>query len=204
MPTGYGQPMAYERALPRREASLLSARACGATCQLRPPTPSQRRDSRAAQARRRSLSLGRRRSTQACCVRAPCRAACGWPRPYERALHWQDASLLRRAPVVRRASCALQRQPMPRVLRVGGAPALAVSGGGGAAPKLAASARHAAQFMVSPWRIKGHCLGKRPFPFDARPRCDVPAAASSANQYRVSCAAQARRRSLSLAGEAQH
>ena len=48
---------------------------CGATCQLRP----QRQASaacRTAQARRRSLSLGRRRSTQACCARAPCCAGC--------------------------------------------------------------------------------------------------------------------------------
>ena len=42
-----------------------SARAREATCHLRPPTPSQRRVSRAAHARGHSLSLGRRRSTRA-------------------------------------------------------------------------------------------------------------------------------------------
>ena len=87
-----------------------SARGRGATCQLRPPTPSQRRVSRAAQARLRSLSLGRRRSTRACCVRAPCRAGCGRLMHCRRALRRREASLLRRAPVVRRASCGLQRQ----------------------------------------------------------------------------------------------
>ena len=88
----------------------------------------QHRVSRAAQARRRSVSLGRRRNTQVCCVRAPCRAGCGRPTAYERALPSLEASLLRCAPVVRRASCRLERQPIPRVLRGAGAPALGVSG----------------------------------------------------------------------------
>ena len=64
----------------------------------------------AAQARRRSLSLGRRRSTRACCARAPCRAGCGRSCTMKGALHRREASLLRRAAVVRRASCGLQRQ----------------------------------------------------------------------------------------------
>ena len=74
---GCSRPTSYKRALPRRAACLFLTRARGATCQLRPPTSSQRRVSRAAQARRRSLSLGKSRSTQACCVRVPWRAGCG-------------------------------------------------------------------------------------------------------------------------------
>ena len=49
-----GRRMPDERALRWREPSSPSARARGATCQLRPPTPSQRRVSCVAQARRRS------------------------------------------------------------------------------------------------------------------------------------------------------
>ena len=83
---------------------------CGATCQLRRPTPSQLRSYRAAHARRRSLSLGRRRSTRACCVRAQYRADCGRPMPSRGTLRWQEAILHQRLPVMRRASCGLQRQ----------------------------------------------------------------------------------------------
>ena len=55
----------------------------------------------------RSLSLGRRRSTQACCARAPCRAGCGRSAHYVRGLHRQETSLLRCVAVVRRTSCGL-------------------------------------------------------------------------------------------------
>ena len=152
---GRDRPMAHEMALPRLEVSQHLARACGATCQLRPPTPSQHRVSRVAQVRQRSLSLGGRRSTRTCCARALCRAGCGPPMPIERALRRRQASLsFRRAPAVRRASCGLQCQPMPRVLRGAGAPALFVSGGRNAALKLAASARRAALVVVGPWRMK--------------------------------------------------
>ena len=71
----------------------------------------QRRVSRAAQARWRSLSLGNRRSTKSCCLRASSRAGCGQHMAYGRALLRREASLFWRAPVVRRASCRLQRQP---------------------------------------------------------------------------------------------
>ena len=86
------------------------ARARGATRQLRPPTPSQRRVSRAAHARRRLLSLGRMRSTKACCALVPCCAGCGRRTPYARALRWPELSLLRRRPMMRRASCGNWRK----------------------------------------------------------------------------------------------
>jgi hypothetical protein len=87
-----------------------SARGRGATCQLRPPTPSQRRVSRAAQARRCSLSFGRRRSTRAFFTCAQCRDGCGRSLPCQRALRRRDVSSLRRTTVVRRVSCGLQLQ----------------------------------------------------------------------------------------------
>ena len=87
-----------------------SARARGATCKLLSPTPSQRRVCRAAQARLRSLSLGRRCRTHASCARAPCRAGCGRPTTQPRLPRRQEASLLGRTLVVLRASCELQRQ----------------------------------------------------------------------------------------------
>ena len=60
--------------------------------------------------RLRSLSLWRGRSTQAYCAHAPCRADYDQPAPYRRALCRREASLLRRASVVRRTSCGLQRE----------------------------------------------------------------------------------------------
>ena len=68
------------------------------------------RVSRGAQARLRSPPLDRRRSTQAFCARAPCRAGSGRPVHYEKALHRQEASLFRRAAAVRHASYGLQCQ----------------------------------------------------------------------------------------------
>ena len=48
-------------------------------------------------------------NTRACRARAPCRAGCDRPIRYGKALHRQEASLLRCMTVVRRASCDLQR-----------------------------------------------------------------------------------------------
>ena len=73
----------------------------------------QRQASVACLAWRRRLQsqpLERRRSTQACCARAPFSAVCGRLMPYTMTLSWREASFLRRAPVVQRASCDLQRQ----------------------------------------------------------------------------------------------
>ena len=60
------------------------------------------------------MSVGIRRSTRACCLRTPCRADYGRPALVERTLRRREASLLRRASVVRRFSCGLQRQPSAR------------------------------------------------------------------------------------------
>ena len=67
----------------------------------------------------RSLSLGRRRVTQACCARAPCRAGCCRFMHKARALHRRKASLLRRAAVVRRASGGHPESAGFRVARAG-------------------------------------------------------------------------------------
>ena len=77
-----------------------SAQNRGATCQLWPQTSSQRRVARAAQARRRSLSLGRRRSTRACFACAWCRAGCDRFVSRRKMPHRRDGSLFWRAAVV--------------------------------------------------------------------------------------------------------
>ena len=56
------------------------------------------------------VSLGRGRSTRACCPRAPCRAGCCRSRRKIRTLRRRKASFFRRTTVVQRASCSLQRQ----------------------------------------------------------------------------------------------
>ena len=102
-------------------------------------------------------------------MRAPCRADCGRPMPYVRALHRREASLFRRATVVRRASAAgFARHARARhcagCLR-----------GGGTARELPARARRAALVVVGLCLILGHCTAKRPLSFCARPWYDVPA-----------------------------
>ena len=210
-----------------------SARARGATCQLRPPTPSQRRVPRAGALR--SLSLGRRRSTRACCARAPCRAGCGrlchrkalrrreasllrrapWcdvpaaasnakpaaacharsapalavsgmrrstraccaravPRwlwsalAIERTLRRREASLLRRAPVVRRASCSLQRQASAACHTRAARAALAVSGRRRSTRACCVRTPCRAGSLAA-YPTKARCAGERPLSFGARP-----------------------------------
>ena len=58
--------------------------------------------------RARSLSLGRKRSTRACDVRAPRRAGCSRPIPYESLLRQRHGRLPRCTAVLRRASRVLQ------------------------------------------------------------------------------------------------
>ena len=105
--------------LQRREAFLPLAHDRGTACQLRPPMQSLPPRVSQAHVRRRSAFLERRRSTQAGCARAPCRADCDRLTSFTRTLHQRKASLLRRAAVVRRASYRL-RESSAR------APALAV------------------------------------------------------------------------------
>ena len=106
---GCGRHATCRKALHRREVSLLRCApvvrraSCGFQHQASAAFHS-------AQARLRSLSLGRRRSTQAFCARAPCRVRCGRTTPYRRAPPRREASLLRRTTVARRASCSLQHQ----------------------------------------------------------------------------------------------
>ena len=83
------------------------ARGRGVTCYLRPQTSSQRRVALAAQARRCSLSLGRRRSTRACFACAWCRDGHGRSVTCQRALRQRDPPPFVTA-VVRRTSCSLQ------------------------------------------------------------------------------------------------
>ena len=105
-----------------------SARAHGATCQLQRPTPSQRRVSRTAQVRQRSLSLERGAALENA-ARAPSYAGCGQLMSCQTALRQREASLLRFAPVLRRARPGFQRQApsQRRVPHGAGAPALAVT-----------------------------------------------------------------------------
>jgi hypothetical protein len=99
-----GAAMVMALALPKNAATAIysspSARGRGATCQLRPPISSQRRVARAAQASRRSLSLGRRRSARACFARARCRAGCDRFVSRRKIPHRRDGSLSWRAAVV--------------------------------------------------------------------------------------------------------
>ena len=120
-----------ESATCRREASLLRRAPVvrRASCGL------QRQASaacHAAQRALRSLSLGRRRSTRACCARAPCCAGCGRPMPTRRALRRREASLLRRAPWCDVPAAASNAKPAPRVTQRTRTCARCLWGGGAA------------------------------------------------------------------------
>ena len=152
-------------------------------------------------ARLRSLSLGRRRSTRACCARAPCRAGCGRSMPTKGTAPARGLSPSARA---RGATCQL-RPPTPSQRRVSQRGACACARclwGGGAALELATRARRAALVVVGRAH-KEHCAGERPLSFGARLWCDVPAAASNAKQRRLPRSAS--RAVLAVSGEeAQH
>ena len=110
---GCGLVAFHEKALDWREACLLRPALLvrRASCDLQRPTSAA---CHAAQSSRRSLSLGRRHSTQACCVCAPCRFGYDRLAPFEKGLRRQEATLFRRALVVRRASYGPQRQNTQR------------------------------------------------------------------------------------------
>ena len=156
-----------------------SARGRGATCQLRPPTPSQRRVARAAQARcARCLWGGDAALELAACARRAALVVVGLVL-IERALHRREASLFRRAAVVRRASCGLQRQASAAChaqRRRAGARCLWEEAQHSSLLRVRAVPR----WLWSAHAYEGHCTGERPLSFGARPWCDVPAAASNA------------------------
>ena len=134
---------------------------------------------RAAKARRRSLSLGWRRSIRACSACARCRDRCGWVLPYQMALRQRDASLLRRKTVVRCASCGLKLEASAAWLarhRRGGARCL---WGGDAARELASRARGAALAVIGSCLIERCRTGETALSFGARPWCDMTAATSN-------------------------
>jgi len=84
-----------ERCRTGERALSLLALGRGVTCYLRPQTSSQRRVALAVQARRCSLSLGRRRSTRACFACAWCRDGYGRSVPCQRTLRRRDSPPLR-------------------------------------------------------------------------------------------------------------
>ena len=75
----------------------------------------------------RSLSLGRRRSTRACCARALCHGGGCRSVQHKRALHRREASLIRRTAVLRRASVGHTEPAGIRVARACAPLSLAVS-----------------------------------------------------------------------------
>ena len=141
-----------------------SVRGLGATCQLRPPSHS--RLSRGMRARQ--IPLGRKRSTEACCASARCRAGYGWYVPYVEKPHRREASLLRRAAVVRRTSWVLHHTANFCVAHAR-APLRWLSLGSRRSTRLAAHARSAVWVVVGACHMRGRCIGERPFYFSARP-----------------------------------
>ena len=122
----------------------------------------------------------RRRSTRACCVRAPCRAGCGRLIPHEGNLRWREASLLRRATVVQRASYGVRRQASSARIAQRTRAGARCLWEGDAALEPAACARNTVLIVVGPCPVEGHCADERPFSISACPWCDVPAAVSNA------------------------
>jgi hypothetical protein len=176
---------------------------CGATCQLRRPTPSQLRSYRAAHARRRSLSLGRRRSTRACCVRAQYRADCGRPMPSRGTLRWQEAILHQRLPVMRRASCGLQRQASSACHAAHARAVARCLWRGGAALKTAVRARRATLVAIA---ADATTKEQRRREASLPPRAPVVQRASTASNAKPAPLVTRRTRAISryIFGEAQH
>ena len=100
----------------------------------------------------------------------------------------KDTALVQRpfilwcAPVVRRASCRLQRQPAPRVSRGTSALALAIAWEVGTTLKLFTRPHRATLGLVDYAYSKGTASARGLLIFDARLQCDVPAAPSNVNQ----------------------
>jgi hypothetical protein len=118
----------------------------------------------------------------------------------ERALRRRKVPLLRRADVVRRASCCLPESASLRVARRTRAyHCVRCLSQRGASRKLAARACRAALALMTSCTSQGHSTGERPLCFGARPWCDVPAAASQ-NQLVLAWHARARHCARCLLG----
>ena len=193
---GCGRFMHYERPLHRREASLLRCADVVRRASRGHPEPAGICVGRAGLPLR-SLSLRERRSTKACCARAPCHAGCGRSTQHETALHRREASPTRRTAVVRRASGA-----HPESAGFSGgtrerATALAIS---------REDVQHASFLRmraVPRWLWSVHAIGRvnapaRPLSFGARPWCDVPAGAIQ-NQPAFALSRGTRERATALA-----
>ena len=165
--------MPFRRALRRRRpCSFVAHPWCDVPAAASNATPAP---CGAVQARRRSLSLGRRRSTRACSARAPYRAGCGWSMRHGKTLRWREAFFLRSALVVRRASYAPPTPSKRSVPRSACAPALAVSGEEAELTSLLLRSRRAALVAAVACALKGHCAGKWPLSVGTRWWCDVHA-----------------------------
>ena len=171
-----------------------------ATSHLPPPTLSRLPRVKQTHLRCFSLSLRRRRSTRAFCTRALAVlvvAGIGTNNQH------CTGGRLSSSPRGRGAMSQLPPPTPSRLPRVCACFTRAVSSylwGGGAALKLAGRARRAALVMVGLGLIKERCTDGRLLSFGARPWCDVPAAAFSANPA-AACAASARAPALAVSGE---
>ena len=112
---GCSRPMSLGRTLNQREASLLRCNAMLRRVRRSLQREAGFRVSAHAIAPLSSSSVGMRRGTRACGARAPRRAGCSRPVPYERTPHQRGASLLGRKTVLRHDSCGLQRKAGLRV-----------------------------------------------------------------------------------------
>ena len=171
-----------------------SARGCGTTCHILPATQNRLPRVSETRARRHTLFLGRRRSAQACCARAPCRDGCGWLRPLTRTPPKREASLIRRAAVARRARYRLLRQTGCRACAKRAPAGARCFSGEGAALELAARARRAALVVVGLAPTRGRCPSKKPLSFGARLWHDLLAPPSTPNRLTRVSQARARRR----------
>ena len=137
--------------------------------------------------RHRTLSLGRRRSTRACGLRAT--RCAGWSRclPYEGALRQRDGPLFLCTATLRRASRGLQQAAVLHMCARKSATARALSLGRRRLRALAVCARRAALVGVGPCPMEALCASEMALSLGARPRSDVPAAASN-KQLSCACA----------------
>ena len=98
----------------------------------------------------RALSLGRRRSTRACGVRAPRRADWSWSMRHGSPLRQRNGPLRRRKAVLRRTSCGVQYATGSRMCARKTPPRALFLSGGGELCVLAARARRAASVAGHP------------------------------------------------------